>query len=679
MKKIVSVILLLALLISCCACGKNQEEAASEPTDLNLQEQEAVRLYSMIDQTVPVDGVYKIWNAEGVKNMAKHPDATFELLCNVFMRGETVPVLGTADAPFTGEIIGNNCSINDVVIKGGEEGAFGFVGVNKGDIKDLFIKNASFEVSEKAANIGALAGVNEGTILNSSIAGNPIDVATTAQHVNVGGLVGINSGDMRMDVAEVDITCAVTGTANAGGLVGQNKGGQMQYNDGAGGVTVTGGKVTFGMFAGSAENVEFLGCKFLGADNSVDGKLVEVYAGSEKDVTYTECLWRDNNAIAPLPENVQKLRDKVVDTMYEMGTYKWHVTEELVHNCKCGTTGVCVGVYNPINTYVGMPYKHGSGSLTSFKYILNDDGSVKDWVYDMPDFGGYDVYIGSMCASATEMAWWSVSNSVDHHECREMLPDMGHDYGVIPVGEGWWEDVVLDSTGYSIKYHEETDQETFFNALAQVRKGDCMVMTGKDGTHVVMAATDAVIVRDQEGNISTESFFLTHEQQGSWIVDTETKTYTSWRLNYKRTFNSWWNTSGNSRYVPVTVEELLTGEMETPECKIVDGADGQLGLTVGTVKGNYFLDAVEMKITDSQGKLVFEKMMFPKAGKPQDANTALSSLSYIDSYDMANFCTPLQEVQFEKGETYSYTITAYQATGDVFEVKADSFTFGSAD
>lgn len=677
MKKIISVILLLALLISCCACGK-QEETTNETTDLNLQEQQAVRLYSMVDQSVPVDGVYKIWNAEGVRNMAKHPDATFEFLCNVFMRGEVVPVLGTADAPFTGEIIGNSCAIYDAVIKGGEEGAFGFVGVNKGAIKDFFVKNASFEVSEKAENIGALVGVNEGTILNGSIAGNTLEVTTTAQNVNVGGLVGVNSGKVRMSAAYVNIVCNQTGVANAGGLVGLNKGGEMQYNDAGGGITMNGGKVTMGMFAGSAEDVEFLGCKFLGYDNSVDGKLVEDFSGSEKNVTYADCVWRDNNAVEPLPENVQKLRDKVVDTMYEMGTYKWHVTEELVHNCKCGTSGVCVGIYNPINTYVGMPYKHGSGSLTSFKYILNEDGSVKDWVYDMADFGGYDVYIGSMCASATEMAWWSVSNSVDHLECREMLPDVGADYGVIPVGEGWWEDVVLDSTGYSIKYHEETDQETFFNALAQVRKGDCMVMNGKDGAHVVMAATDAVIVRDQEGNISTESYFLTHEQQGGWIVDTETRTYTSWALNTKRTFNSWWNTTSNSRYVPVTMEELITGEMETPECAMIDDADGQLGLTVGTVKGNYFLDAVEMKITDSEGNMVFEKMMFPKAGKPQDANTKLSSLSYIDSYDMANFCTPLQSVQFEKGETYSYTITAYQATGDVFEVKADSFTFGSA-
>ena len=81
---------------------------------------------------------------------------------------------------------------------------------------------------------------------------------------------------------------------------------------------------------------------------------------------------------------------------------------------------------------------------------------------------------------------------------------------------------------------------------------------------------------------------------------------------------------------------------------------------------------------DAEGNLVVEQMLFPKAGKPQHANTKLSSLSYIDNYDMANFCTPLQNVAFEKGETYTYTVSGYLATGDVIEVKADSFVYGTA-
>lgn len=678
MKKIISVILLAALLLSCCSCStqKPAENAAQPQENLTEYEQNAIRMYGNIDQTTPVDGVYKIWNAEGVKNMYNHPDATFELLCNVYMHGATVPTLGTADQPFTGEIKGGNFTIFDFTIQGGAEGAFGFVAVNKGMIRNLQLSNVSFQVDNNAKDIGGLVGVNEGTVLQCSISGGQIDVSPVADQVNCGGLVGINTGTVNVNVAEVDIVCAVSGKANVGGIAGSTSGGSMQYNDCGGGLTFTGGTVTAGLFAGVAENVDFLGCKFLGPDNSVDGKLFFDFAGSESNVTYTDCLWRDNNATEPLPENVRNLRQKVVDKMYEMGTVEWSVTEVLTHNCKCGTSGVCVGSYNPMYTYIGMPYKHGSGSLTSFKYCLNEDGTFKDWLYDMDDFNGYDVYIGSMCVSATEMAWWTVSNSINHLECEFMLPD-SQEYGCIPVGTGWWENATLSGTRYTKEYHDQTTQEVFFAALAEVRMGDCLVTRHQDGDHVIMASTDAAIVRDQEGNISGESFFLTHEQQGSNIIDSEKKTLTTWRLDYKRTFNSIWN-AGKSGYIPVTMEELLTGEMEPVECTMLDSADGKLGMTVGTVKANYFLEAVTLKITDSKGQVVLDKIMFPKAGKPKDANTRLTSLSYIDSYNMANFCTPLQELQLIGGETYSYTVTATLATGDVIEVKADSFVNGTA-
>lgn len=693
MKKLISLLIVLATILSLCACTSENEavdtnaattatentgDSSVEPTQKEEIDYNAPEIkYAHINQLEPTNGVYQVWSEIGVQNMADHPDATFEILCNIEMKGAVVRPIGTAEKPFTGEINGNHCTISDFTIQGSDETDFGFIGVNEGIVQNLFMRDVTMKVGDNVQNVGGFAGVNNGEISRCAIYGTDMEVHKTSGPANCGVLVGVNNGELINNVSDVDIVYTAPAAAKIGGIAGVYNSGKLEYNESYGALTVTGQDVTTGMFFGEAKDLHVLGCWFVGEDNSVNGKLFTNFAGKETNVTYENCLWRDND-IEPLPENVRKLRQKVVDTMYEMGTIDWHVTQNLTHNCKCGTSGVCVGVYNPINTYVGMPYKHGSGSLTSFKYCLNEDGSLKDWMYEMDEFGGYDVYIGSMCASATEMAWWSVSNSVDHLECREMLPDRGDMYGCIPVGEGWWEDVVLDSTGYSIKYHENTTKEIFFNALAQVRMGDCMTMNGEDGAHVVMAATDAVIIRDQEGVLSGESFFLTHEQQGGWLVDSDTKTYTSWRLNYKRTFNSYWHTTGKSRYVPVTCEELLTGEMETPECALLDGADGFLGMTVGTVKANYFLDAVELKVMDSEGNLVVDRMLFPKAGKPQHANTRLSSLSYIDNYDMANFCTPLQNITFQKGETYTYTVSGYLATGDVFELKTDSFIYGSA-
>ena len=77
---------------------------------------------------------------------------------------------------------------------------------------------------------------------------------------------------------------------------------------------------------------------------------------------------------------IKDLRDQVVQKMYDQGTIVWHVDRELYHSCKCGTSSTCEGVYDPSTTYIGMPYKHGNGSLTSFRdYFLDENGYVQDW------------------------------------------------------------------------------------------------------------------------------------------------------------------------------------------------------------------------------------------------------------------------------------------------------------
>ena len=119
--------------------------------------------------------------------------------------------------------------------------------------------------------------------------------------------------------------------------------------------------------------------------------------------------------------------------------------------------------------------------------------------------------------------------------------------------------------------------------------------------------------------------------------------------------------------------------MEPGECTILGGADGKLGMTVGTVKGNYFLEGVTMVITDSAGNEIMNKVMFPKAGKFNRGNTRVTSLSYIDYFDLAQFAVALQDVMFVPGETYTYTISAHLACDEDFLLKTDSFTQGVAD
>lgn len=674
MKKLISIVLLIAVLLSCVACGKKEAaDAASDATQATLDPSSPEAMYGHIDQTQPMDGIYKIWNEEGVKNIANHPDGKFELLCNVDMGGQTLAPFGTVAEPFTGRFDGGYFTISNFTVAGGEDGAFGLFGVNKGNIEKLYIEKISFQPDAKAANIGAFAGINEGTIKRCTLVGEGITLDQAVENANIGAVVGKNTGIMDIVQVTVDLICSMPGKANIGGIAGVTEGGEHSYVETAGKLEVTNSSnKNVGLYTGIAKGGNYDSCCFIGENNAKDGKLFINFFGTEEEVTATGCLWRDNER-EPLPDNVMKLRNTVVQKMNDMGTVEWFVDEELLHTCKCGTTYVCDGIYMPGYTYIGMPYKHGSGSLDSFNYCLDENNFMKDWVYEMPSRNGYDAYIGSMCSSASQMAWWSVSNSVDHMVCLYMLPPYP-EYGVIPVGQYWWQGkVTLNGRADTVAYIDNCTAPEYFEDLADTRPGDCVVNGLEAGDHVRMVVAEPVVVRNQEGIIDGEkSYLTTTEQRGSYTLDEENRTWSSWRLGYKYSFN----VLRGDWYLPVTMEELLTGEMEPAECTMLDPGEGKLALTTGTVKANYYLESVTMKITDSQGNVVLDHILFPKTSRFDSGNARVNNLSYIDSFNMANFSVVLQNVQFNGGETYSYSISAKLATGDTFDLSSGSFVNG---
>lgn len=96
MKKFLSIIMLIAIILPCCACGETEQ--APTPTETTLDSSSPEAMYGHIDQNTPVNGIYKIWNAEGVKAMASHPDGSFEILCDIDMRGAVLEPIGSASA-----------------------------------------------------------------------------------------------------------------------------------------------------------------------------------------------------------------------------------------------------------------------------------------------------------------------------------------------------------------------------------------------------------------------------------------------------------------------------------------------------------------------------------------------------------------------------------------------------
>ena len=573
-------------------------------------------------------------------------------------------------ATFTGKIEGQNFIISDFTVQGGDETDFGIFGVNKGRIANMKFENVTLIPGTNAQNIGSMVGRNEGTLSRCTITG-AMTVTETAANANVGSLVGYTSGTIQNMELTVDLLVTAANAQNVGGIAGKIAGGTVDYIDTLGKLDVEGQGKSVGLFVGDAQNVEMISCAFVGESNTVDGKLFINFTGNPEDderVVAYNALWRDNNK-EPLTEGQQKLRDRVVEEMYNICTIEWH-PNDLVHTCYCTLSG-CHGTYSSNYTYIGIPYNHKGGSLDRFKYCINEDGTVKDWVYDMPTFDGYDAYIGNDCSTAAIQALWTVSNSVDFLRVRYELPQFYDIGGMIAVGDYNWDFSYNSESDYTERYWDYNTEQEMYEAYACVRKGDLFANMIEAGGHTRMAACDAVVVRDQDGLInSTYSYVLIHEQGASWTDDEKMITSTC-KANGKDTFGK----LAGKFYVPITCEELITGEMEPVECTISMDGDGKAGLTTGYIKANYYLDAVTLKITDSQGNVVFNHKMYTTAARRAETGDNDQIMrNYRDDYNMAYFATPLQKVQFEKGETYNYSITARLGTYDEIVVKEDTFT-----
>lgn len=671
MKKFVSIVLLMAIVLSCCACGQKQGTAASDTvpaTTLDASSPEA--MYGHIDQNTPTDGVYQIWNADGVKSMASHPDGSFEILCDIDMQGAELSPIGTEAAPFNGTLNGGNFVISNFSIAGSDS-YLGFVGVGKGKITDLRLENVTVAANASSKYIGMLAGSFEGTIQRSYVTGT-LTVENAAESALCGSLVGKTTGDVINSEVNVDLSYTASGAAVVAGIVGSMEGGSLEYVQTVGKLTVTGSNKVTGLFAGNVKEVKASNLVFVGADNSQDGKLFTNYFGAEENVTWETMLVRDNSR-EPEQPHIQEKREKVVQYMYDMATTEWHVKEDFTHSCTCSISA-CYGTFLADYTYYGPPYNHKASSLYRMNYSIDENGYLMDFVTDGGAYDGYDMYIGSDCSAATGLAFQTVSSTVYYTQTQDQVPYYQH--GTYPVGDYVY-DLDLDPTSQAMitqKYTEYNGQEVMFNAYAQLRMGDSIVYWKDGAGHSRLCASDAVVVRDEFGNINGHySYIVTHEQ-GVTDIDTDAKTYTSWRVNYTYTFDNLFT----HYYLPVTIKEFITGEFEVPTCTLEDGvSDSRMGLTTGTVTSNYAMDYVNMVITDEEGNEVFNHIMFPSVSKSSvDGGTHSRTRAPNKSFDLISFGPALQEVGFQIGETYHATITTTLMTGDSFVVNDFTFTNG---
>ena len=500
--------------------------------------------------------VYEIKTAADLQQIAKDPKGDYILLSDIDMSGiEWKPI-----ADFSGTLDGNGKTVQNLTIDESKDADLGlFASVEaEGVIKDLSLENVTIHAEEtKAQNIGTLVGTLEGKLKNVTATGVIYD---DRDGVNVGCLAGL-----ALDGADVDAGRSVT------------------VKDAAG-IRKT---------ADLAADVKL----FVAKDTN------RGLVGKVEGDAYVTGLWRDSfHSSQRQPEAIQTRQQKAVDYMYKMGTVAWSVTKKITHY---GTTdkekknsNIHTQVFEPGETYYGIPYDHPSGSYERFVYCLDENGTMKDWVTAMGDstWGGdlaFTKYMGNDCSAAVAWAWMQISpNHVGKSEggayvllTSEMVPNINNQgsFGVYPVGSWNGEKFTEKGAPYSVMAMTRTPEifkangvERMYEAYAHTRMADALLF-GDPGGHVRLVAEDPVVIRDGEGVINPDmSYFLCHEQGDGLYNNRYEDSHSSWRLNYPYTFRvlaegskKWGEAkhleagSGHS-YIPVTIRALQQEEIAAP-------------------------------------------------------------------------------------------------------------------
>ena len=731
MKKLISLLLVLAMAVSLCACTADpaqQSDPSQDPTASvdttgaaaagDEKDDDEINLEDINEFEPNAKGIYQIHSAEGLKNVANVLDGKFELLCDIDLGGaEWVPV-GTQDAPFTGRLNGKNFTVSNFTIsQPTEDGNMGFVGVNNGSIINLYLKDVTVNTTDKTVNVGTIAGVSNGDILRTEAYGT-INAAELAENASCGGAVGVATEILEYVVTEVDVNCDAKTAANVGTAVGTLEGGKLLYGTYGGAMTVADdtnknvGTLVGSVSDGTVEENSYNGDTAVLANS---GK-VRLF-GLARNTTETGNATRYTGYQQTFSADAEARRDKVVELGFQMASTPWVVDEYMQYKnvCSCCDTRT----FSPGTTYRGIPYNHYNGSWQRFMYAMeeNADGdlTVAQWARELTSYNGYDTwaaYIGNDCCSAMIQLYQCVSNTCNIKRAIYQFPWFDEEYvetmeeetfpigisGAIPVG-GWEYDFIeLDpnthaSDGLSRYVQEQPEDpetglsgvERMYWCYAQMNKGDMTQNSIKrsDG-HCLMIVEDPYVYLDSDGNIDPNKSYVRTIQQRQGFYSTSASD-----SQYNEAYiSSWWFEGdkcnytfaqlAEQNYVPVTFIELIEGSDETPEVTHEDAQEGRFALTSGTIKSNFIMDSVEVTVTDDAGNEVMNKRMFITMDRDSDQGTnTWNTRIDIKEFDMGHFAPVVAQVNWDTSKTYHCTIKAY-LTSEMIDnnvITVSEFTF----
>lgn len=303
---------------------------------------------------------------------------------------------------------------------------------------------------------------------------------------------------------------------------------------------------------------------------------------------------------------IDSIRKKVTDSMMALGEIEW--VNGVKMDYTDGPIEYTAPVYSVGKTYRGLVYGPGKSTVEEWAAGLNASGRFM--ASKTPDFN--DI-ASTSCSHSIFSAYQLITTESIINGAMKALPCWG--LGTIPVGDlvktdsfGTTESIILGTA----KNRKDAEQFTY-RAYATLTEGDFLLKWWINGNgvslgHTIMCASEPVLVYNNDGTISQNSYIIVNEQQSS-LIDFGSY-FSTWRLHKKWTFGELFG----QFFVPLSVDALKTGYVETPWCVLTDlpSADkiAEKGFG-GRLTSNYRIRSYTVSLLDESGKSVFSGTAFP--------------------------------------------------------------------
>ena len=448
---------------------------------VSKNEDEAYRMGALVealggkgDELHPnAQGEYEIYSPLGLYNMAQlinkngASGKTFKLMNDVDMNGAA----WQSTKSFTGTFEGNGHVICNVSVYGEislntakttfSQGFFGKIG-REGAVRNLKLENVTctLETDSKSTFVGLLAGSVLGEIENCTTVGTVIDPRTNLESkCYIGALCGRVENvpsDPAVGIKPIDESILMTAETPE--------------------VTAISGK--------SQKVLCKMGMEFGQLQEGSAARTVGI-AGYAPDYTnFQNYNWQDISGATTVVGGTGKTydlqdpiliarREAVVDKMYEICTVEWTPSQDMtIVYYKIGT-GTNSGklafsrkTWEAGETYRGMPYNHGSGSLERFEAWMQDETDSSGRLVtktELPAYAFYYTHSGVRSAINTDGAnatYQDADYSFGRTTTAELLAEgwlksvegsllTGYSNGVYDLSHGYNSDYVGDAVLYT--------------------------------------------------------------------------------------------------------------------------------------------------------------------------------------------------------------------------------------